>query len=262
MNPITLPLSIGGLVWLLRGRGGVELRSLGITFLVLFAWFSLGPSKSYYLAPAYPFLFAAGAVWLAPHLSHPGRYLAAPSYLVALAVSGLLLAPIGMPILPPATYAAWYGFLGTDAGAQMEHHQGAALPQWLADRFGWTALAARVSTALDGLPGSERRAACIFTANYGEAAALDYFGKQEHLPAAVSGNNSYYFWGPGHCSGRVVITLGLPPAQVSSSFRSVSKVGHTSCEFCMPAEDGQLILLARDPRRSLKTTWLRVENLG
>ncbi|MGH7706016.1 MAG: glycosyltransferase family 39 protein [Candidatus Dormibacteria bacterium] len=262
MNPITLPLWSGGLVWLLRGRGGPELRSLGITFLVLFAWFSLGPSKSYYLAPAYPFLFAAGAVWLAPHLSRPGRFWPTPSYLAALAVSGILLAPIGMPILPPSTYAAWYGFLGTDAGAQMEHHRGGALPQWLADRFGWTALAKQVSTALDQLPGSERRVACVFTANYGEAAALDDLSTRAHFPPAISGNNSYYFWGPGNCSGQVVVTVGLTPAQVSSSYRSVLKIGHTSCQFCMPAEDGLPILLARDPRRSLRSTWLGVQNLG
>ena len=61
-----------------------------------------------------------------------------------------------MPILPPATFASAYGFLGTDAGAQMEQHRGAPLPQWLADRCGWVSLSHRVAGAVGQLPRQER----------------------------------------------------------------------------------------------------------
>ncbi|HVC39858.1 MAG TPA: glycosyltransferase family 39 protein [Candidatus Dormibacteraeota bacterium] len=262
MNPLTLPLWLGGEAWLLRGRGGPALRSLGIAFALLFLWFSIGPSKSYYLAPAYPFLFAAGAVWLAPKLTRQGSRWPGAVCLGGLALSGLLLAPIAMPILPPPTFAAAYSFLGTDAGAQMERHQGAALPQWLADRFGWRSLTRRVSLLMLQLPPSERPAACIFTANYGEAAALDFYGAGSRLPPAVSGSNSFFFFGPGRCSGRVVVTVGLPPNQVARSFGSVHRLGITHCDYCMPAEDGLPILLASKPRRPIPQLWKTGENLG
>ncbi|HVC22777.1 MAG TPA: glycosyltransferase family 39 protein [Candidatus Dormibacteraeota bacterium] len=262
MNPLTLPLWLGGEIWLLRGGAGPRLRALGLAFAVLFVWFGLGPSKSYYLAPAYPFLFAAGAVWLAPKLSRMGRIWPGTSYLGLMAVGGILLAPVAMPILPPATFAAAYGFLGTDGGAQMQRHDGAPLPQWLADRFGWISLTERVAQAVDQLPPPERRASCIFTANYGEAAALDFLGRSQHLPPAISGNNSFYFWGPGRCSGQAIITVGLPRSQVLRSFATVEVVGTTSCGFCMPGENGLPILRATSPKRSIPALWKSVENLS
>jgi hypothetical protein len=262
MNPLTLPIWLGGEIWLLRGGAGPRLRALGIAFAVLFVWFSVSPSKSYYLAPAYPFLFAAGGVWLAPKLSRLGKPWPGTLCLGLMAASGVLLAPIAMPILPPATFASAYGFLGTDAGAQMEQHRGAALPQWLADRFGWVGLGDRVAGVISQLPPQEQHSTCIFTANYGEAAALDFLGGDDHLPPAISGNNSFYFWGPGHCSGQSVITVGLPPSQVARSFASVTVLGHTSCTYCMPAEDGVPILLAREPRRSISQLWRTVEDLS
>ncbi|MGA7173690.1 MAG: glycosyltransferase family 39 protein [Candidatus Dormiibacterota bacterium] len=262
MNPLTLPLWLGGEIWLLRGGAGPRLRALGIAFAVLFVWFSVTPSKSYYLAPAYPFLFAAGGVWLAPKLHRLGNHWPGTLSLGLLAVSGVLLAPIAMPILPPASFASAYGFLGTDAGAQMEQHRGAPLPQWLADRFGWVSLSNRVSRVISQLPRREQYSACIFTANYGEAAALDFLGRSKHLPPAISGNNSYYFWGPGHCSGRSVITVGLPLTEVAQSFASVRVLGHTSCAYCMPAENGVPILLALDPKRSIAQLWKSVEDLS
>jgi hypothetical protein len=262
MNPVTLPLWLGGEIWLLRGAAGPRLRALGIAFALLFVWFSLSPSKSYYLAPAYPFLFAAGGVWLAPQLSRLGKLWPGTLCLGLMAASGVLLAPIAMPVLPPATFASAYGFLGTDAGAQMEQHRGAPLPQWLADRFGWVSLSHRVARAISQLPPSERRATCIFAANYGEAAALDVLGRGEHLPPAISGNNSFYFWGPGHCSGRAVVTVGVPLAQVAQSFASIRVLGQSSCTYCMPAENGLPILLARDPKRSMAQLWKSVEDLS
>ncbi|HUY23778.1 MAG TPA: glycosyltransferase family 39 protein [Candidatus Saccharimonadales bacterium] len=262
MNPITLPLWLGGEVWLLRGGARPRLRALGLAFAVLFVWFCLTPSKSYYLAPAYPFLFAAGGVWLAPKLRRLGARWPGTLCLGLMALSGALLAPIAMPILPPATFASAYGFLGTDAGAQMEQHRGAPLPQWLADRFGWVSLSHRVAGAIRELPRQERLSTCIFAANYGEAAALDFLGRGEHLPPAISGDNSFYFWGPGHCTGRSVITVGVPLTQVWQSFASVRVLGRSRCAYCMPAENGVPILLARDPKHSIAQLWKTVEDLS
>lgn len=59
MNPATLPLWLGGLVWLLVGP---RYRVLGIAYLITLAEFILMRGKHYYLAPVYPMLFAAGGV--------------------------------------------------------------------------------------------------------------------------------------------------------------------------------------------------------
>ena len=62
MNPGTLPLWLAGLFWLFGSRDGRRYRVIGIIYLVTLAEFIVLHGKSYYLAPAYPMLFAAGGV--------------------------------------------------------------------------------------------------------------------------------------------------------------------------------------------------------
>ena len=62
MNPATVPLWLAGIIWLFASRDGRRYIALAITYLVTFAEFIFMHGKSYYLAPVYPMLFAAGAV--------------------------------------------------------------------------------------------------------------------------------------------------------------------------------------------------------
>src|SRR5215210_2090107 len=109
MNPLTLPLSFAGLYFYLSTHSGKPYRALGWTFVVVLFVLALLGAKPYSLAPAYPMLFAGGAV-LVEHLGGRAGRLIKAVYIVLLLVSGLLLAPLAMPILPPATFAATYGF--------------------------------------------------------------------------------------------------------------------------------------------------------
>src|SRR5262249_50156192 len=61
VTPLSLPLWPAGLLYLLFARAAVRCRSLGLAYLFLFLFFLVTRGKSYYLAPAYPLLFAAGA---------------------------------------------------------------------------------------------------------------------------------------------------------------------------------------------------------
>jgi len=64
MNPLLFPLWVGGLVCLFFGREGRRYRILGWSYLVMLITFIVMKGKNYYLAPAYPILFAAGAIAL------------------------------------------------------------------------------------------------------------------------------------------------------------------------------------------------------
>ena len=61
MNPIAVPLAVAGLVFYFR-RTGARYRLLGWTFVFVYLVLTLLRTKPYFLAPAYPILFAAGAV--------------------------------------------------------------------------------------------------------------------------------------------------------------------------------------------------------
>jgi 4-amino-4-deoxy-L-arabinose transferase-like glycosyltransferase len=192
MNPLSVLLWGAGL-WYFFSARGTRYRVFGWAYLILFVLFIAIQGKSYFLAPAYPPLFAGGAVLVGTWRVRWRRWVAA--YPVVLAISGVLLAPAVMPVLPLAVYGQIYGKSGQEAGNIY------GLSQVLVDRFGWEEQVALIAQVYHGLPPDERRVACIFTANYGEASALVQFGGRYHLPPPISGHNAFYIWGPHGCTG-------------------------------------------------------------
>jgi hypothetical protein len=47
----------------------------------------------------------------------------------------------------------------------------------------------------------------IYTANYGEAGAINELGRADGLPTAVSGHNTDWWWGPGNLRATTVIVV-------------------------------------------------------
>ncbi|MBF6592076.1 MAG: glycosyltransferase family 39 protein, partial [Ktedonobacterales bacterium] len=269
LNPLTLPLTLAGLHFFFRTEAGRPYRALGWAYGVMFALMALLATKSYFLAPAYPMLFAAGAVSLervssarvsSARVSSARRRWVRPAYVALLVASGIFFAPVAMPVLAPPTYARVYGFLGGDAGAQQARHTTGVLPQWLADRFGWPEMAATVAGVYQRLPRDEQTRACILTLNYGEAGALDFYGPRYHLPPVVSGHNSYYLWGRGRCAGQVLITVGYSESDLRQSYASVTRMASTSCAYCMPEEDGVPIYVATQPTRAIADAWQSIKH--
>src|SRR5262245_36357579 len=134
IHPLNVPLWLGGLLWLLAARDGRKFRVLGIIYVVAFVTMVLQKSKPYYLGPAYPMLLAAGAVGF-EGLSR-ARTALRPVVVSVLALSGLLTAPLGIPLLPVETFIAYQRFLGV-APVAAERTALGPLPQHFADRFGW-----------------------------------------------------------------------------------------------------------------------------
>jgi 4-amino-4-deoxy-L-arabinose transferase-like glycosyltransferase len=100
MNPLLLPLWLAGSVYYLFARDGIKHRPLGIAYVILFVVFMLQQAKSYFLAPAYPMLFAAGAFALEQFIARRAWSWLKPTYATLLIVSGALMAPMAMPLLP------------------------------------------------------------------------------------------------------------------------------------------------------------------
>jgi Dolichyl-phosphate-mannose-protein mannosyltransferase len=259
MQPVTLPLWLAGLYYYLFSREGRTFRPLGLIYVLLFALFAIQNAKFYFLAPAYPMLFAAGALTLERFVRRRNWNWLKPAYAAVLLVGGIALAPMVVPILPVETLANITG-AGGDAGIKQERRKEGALPQHFADRFGWENMAASVGRVYDSLPAEDRSRACVFTANYGEAGAVDFFGERYGLPRAISGHNSYYVWGPGGCSGEVVISVGVPRGDLESIFGEVNQEAIIRCEYCMPDEDNLPVYVSRDPRAPLRELWQGVKH--
>jgi hypothetical protein len=260
MNPLTLPLWLSGLAYLLLAKSVAPYRVFGWAYLVLYILFTLTGAKNYFLAPAYPPLLAAGGIAVERAFARGRWSWLKPTYLGALVVSGLLLAPLALPILPPATFGRIFGFMGGDAGVQQERHATAVLPQWFADRFGWEEMVGTIAQVHRALPAEERSVACVFTGNYGEAGAVDFFGPRYGLPPAISGHNNYFLWGPDGCTGAVVITVGVGREDLTSFFADVTQAATVTCADCMPYEDNNPVFVARQPKVPIQGAWPKVKH--
>jgi 4-amino-4-deoxy-L-arabinose transferase-like glycosyltransferase len=249
MNPIAVPLAIAGLLFYFR-RDGKPYRTLGWTFVILYALLTLLHVKPYFLAPAYPLLFAPGAVVVEQYTQRRRRAWLRPTYVATLAVAGLLLAPLAMPILPPALFASAYGVMTGAGNGGAGQSTAGAFPQYLGDRFGWDTLVQTVETAYAALPHEERSQACVLTTNYGEAGALALLGRPGRLPPVISGHNNYYLWGPGKCTGQVLIVIGYAASDLQHIYRSVVHVATNRCTYCMAGENNLPIFVCTHPQGS------------
>ena len=247
MNPLSVLLWGAGL-WYFFSARGARYRVFGWAYLMLFVLFIAIQGKSYFLAPAYPPLYAGGAVLLGEWRVRWRRWVAA--YPVLLALIGVLLAPVAMPVLPPVVYAQVYGTSGSAGTGDIY-----GLPQNLADRFGWEQQVALIAQVYHGLPPKEQRIACIYTENYGEAAALVQFGGRYRLPSPISGHNAFYIWGPQGCTGQVVITINIAPQDAARGFSSVTLVARTSCDACVAYENHAPILILQQPKAPFAVLW-------
>ena len=180
-------------------------RALVWSYGLLFVLFALSTgAKVYYLAGAYIYLLAAGAVrvegWLDARAVRLRR-------LLALTALGTLLSlPLVLPILPA-------GHIGWTYGVNQE----------LGESVGWPEFVQTVRSAWRALPPGQRSHTVIFTVDYGEAGAIDELGRGNGLPSAVSGQNSAWFWGPGDPGATTVLAVAPGPVDVTGYARQLQR---------------------------------------
>ncbi len=209
--PANALIWIAGLGFLLFHPEGKRFRVLGVTYLVFLAIMMALHGKDYYLAPIYPMLFAAGGVFWENFLektiaSHSRlRWLKVALPLVV-AIMGVAIFPIILPILPPDRIVPYMQALGIGV-ARTETHMSSSLPQYFADEFGWPEMVAQVADVYNKMPADERAKTAILAGNYGSAGAIDFFGPRYGLPPSISAHQNYYYWGFRQYTGESLIML-------------------------------------------------------
>jgi 4-amino-4-deoxy-L-arabinose transferase-like glycosyltransferase len=254
VNPLAAPFWLAGLYFLLFDREGQKYAALGYAYLVVLLEMILLHGKIYYLAPAYIMLLAAGAVWWERKIfSRAGAWLK-PAVVAPLIVSGIVAAPLAMPILPVVIAAKYCAFFGVQ-DVKVENVPLNSLPQLFGDMFGWQEQVQTVARAVHSLPLEDQSRATLLAYNYGEAGAIDYFGKHYGLPKAISGHNHYGVWGPRGASGDIVIAIGFTKEKLDRAFAEVTPFDTISPPYALPEESGLTIYICRQPRQSLSASW-------
>ena len=214
-NPVTVPLWGAGLWYLFRVPEGKRYRMLGWMYVIPLVALLLARGRDYYLAGAYPMLFAAGAVGTANWVSSLGgrsALMVRGTTWRVLAVSGITAAAVTLPVAP--MNSGWWRFADRVMGGNFN------------SQIGWPDMVETVAKIRDTLPIHERDRLGILAGDDGETGAVNLYGPAYGLPRAISGMNSNWLRGYGDSPPETVITVGMDHEFLVKNFDSCELAGH------------------------------------
>ncbi len=219
-----------------------RLRALAVLAPVTSLLFLAEQGRSYYSLPAIALPLAAGAVaaerWWA-RSRRRGR-VAVPllaAQLAALAAA----APLVWPVLPTATMVGTGDWKAT----------------FYQDELGWPQLVAQTARAWRSLPAAQRSDTALLADNYGEAGALDLYGRAWGLPEALSGHLSFQYWRPARLAQRHGLLVGFGPADVQRICVTAQVVAHISNRWGVANQESGQSVVSCVLRAPLGQLWTR-----
>jgi hypothetical protein len=253
VNFVTAPLTLMGLWFYFFRQEARRYRLLGWTFAVTFFLFCLAGSRSYYTAPLYPMLIAAGSVLLGTLLDRVrpawSRFAFAAQW-TAIIANGVVCVLLFTPIAPIGS-RIW------------------KVTSQLYDQFreetGWPELAQSVAGVYRSLSPSEREQTGILTGNYGEAGALNLYGPVLGLPRAMSLTNSFWYRGYDPRLPQTIIVVGFDLDEGRQLFGNCEVAARNTNPFGVENEeshDHPDILLCRNLKMPWPVYWAHFRRFG
>jgi hypothetical protein len=248
-NVFATPLWIAGLVYFLLDR---RYRMLAWMYAIPLALFFFGKGRGYYLAAAYPMLFAMGAVagerWVA-RLKRGWRLAVEGVFFTGLAAWGLLAYAILVPI---ASSGPLRQFALKNNGD-------------LREEIGWDDLVKTVAGIRDSLPAEQQQSVGVLVGNYGEQGAIEILGPKYHLPAPISMTNSAWLRGYPTPQPTTLIVLGFSKERADKKFTSCRLAGHNGNPEGVENEESKDhpdIFVCGGPRDSWPEFWMKDHRFG
>ncbi|MFD3705381.1 ArnT family glycosyltransferase [Nocardia sp. NPDC058658] len=168
----------------------IPMIALGLGAVVLFGL------RPYFVAGAFPGLFAAGAVYLADRgFSRRGAIIGGGFGVFTAAIC------VGLVVVLPLPESKLRQ--STDDYSQIHSRSVLFGPS------GWDGLVNTVADTYHRIPPQQRRGLVIVTQNYWQAAALDEFARDTDLPAVFSPNRGYGYFGTPPDSATTVLYVGV-----------------------------------------------------
>ncbi|KAA5546673.1 glycosyltransferase family 39 protein [Adhaeribacter rhizoryzae] len=238
------PLGLGALF---LSRWGKPYVLLGIIFLVVMGLLIGLQGKNYYTLGLYPILIAIGSVSWEKITQQSWQYWLRPVLLAFPFFFLFPVFPLVLPVLSPlatATYATKFIDFGILRWEDGQNHQ---LPQDYADMLGWQELTDLVAKAYAQIPPNQRQQTIILCDNYGQAGAINYYGRKANLPPAHAENASYLLWLPQPLTFRNVILVGdTPDPEHQKLFRSIKNIGRISDSLAREKGTSVIVLTGAD----------------
>jgi 4-amino-4-deoxy-L-arabinose transferase-like glycosyltransferase len=253
LTAFAAPLALLGLCFFFLARTGRQFRPVGWIYVIPFLVFLLARGRSYYLAPAYPVLYAGGSILGEQIVSSWRRpYAIAVRTAAVLAVLANIVIGVAffVPIAPINSKWATRVLKSNDD---------------LREEIGWEELVQIVAQIRNSLPDNERARSGILAGNYGEAGAINLYGQHYGLPSALCGTNSFWARGYGDPPPETVIAVGLGRQFLERHFESCELAGLITNRFNVSNEETTAhrdIFVCRRLRSSWSEFWKNFRRYG
>ena len=247
VGPVLFVFWLAGLRRLIASSVG---RPLGIAYIFLLVLFAFAGAKTYYLGGMYFVLFAGGGVWVEERMAPATAGRTLRRWAALMVVGALVALPLTLPVLPGSTLprGPWESNINKDLSATV----------------GWNDFVRQISGVANRLPSDERADLVVFTGDYGAAGAVDLYGPRYGLPQAISGHNSYWWWGPAAArNGATTIAVDLPRHYLLTIFSQVQPAGTVSTPYGVWTEErGDPIFICRGQKETWAQAWPAARHYG
>jgi Dolichyl-phosphate-mannose-protein mannosyltransferase len=241
-NLFSVPVWIAGLIAYFRSR---RYRMLGWMYAIPFLLFLVSKGRDYYLAAAYPMLFAMGAAtaeaWLA-QLTRGWQAATKAVFFTLLAGYGALAS---LFLVPWSTGGELKDFALKNNGD-------------LREEIGWPEFVTQIALIRDSLPADKRDGARVLVGNYGEAGAIEVFGPQLGIPQELEVTNSGWYRTFPKTPPTALIVAGWDAKDMSEQLTGCRLAGHNGNPLIVNNEESRDhpdIYVCDGPRKSWREFW-------
>ena len=256
-NPVYIIFVLPALYYGLIDKEGKRNFIPVMTFVTVLFIFSVSGGKAYYMGVLQPVIIAVGAAAIERYSSFRNMFWLKPAAVVLVAASAVLVVPFALPVLSPDRMVTYTEFLGIKPSSGERVKLG-LLPQFFADRFGWEEMVQKTAEAVNQLTPGEKNSYIIFTQNYGEAGAINYYRSKYNLKQAYSFHNSYWYWGLPEYTPSVYILVGGDLEGNREFFDEVIIAAQHRNKYAMSYENLD-IYICRRPKVNIKEAWPKLK---
>lgn len=177
-----------------------------------------------------------------------GRARLRAGLLTAAVVLTLTTIPLTLPVVPVTdVHSTPVVALNYDAG----------------ETIGWPAYVREIAAVFRSLPAAQRVRTIVLGSNYGEAGAVDHFGRPYRLPAAYGVQNGYWYWGPPAQPATAAVAIGFGRAALTPVCGTLRLAAHLDNHLGVQnGEQGAPVWVCSALRGSWTAIWPRLRFLG
>lgn len=250
-SPALVPFWIAGTIYLLFNKELKNYKVFGLMFLIAFILFmALKTSRPDRLAFAYPVIIAAGTVYFTNIISKfKIKWIYGIIY-GTLAILFITFIPLVIPYLSYENSERLTKFLGVNT--EMEKGKTPRIPQLIADRIGWEEKSDMMAKVFLSFPDDEKKRIMIAGTNYGNAGALELYGKKYNFPPVISSHNNYYLWSRERLKGDILLQLAHKNEYegLKNLFENVDSTNvFFTNDYCSPHEQDLTVFICRKPKK-------------